>query len=62
MSRIQKAAAAVMALTITLAGAAFVSAPMALADMRTPAFHHAVFVPQAQLVTDVTAAAPSRQG
>jgi len=48
MNRIYKAAAAFMALIITLAGAAFVSAPMALADMRPVAIHQAMTAPCVQ--------------
>lgn len=44
MNRIQKAAAAVMALTITLVGSVSVTAPLALADMHPLARHHATFV------------------
>lgn len=44
MNRIQKAAAAVAAFTITLAGAAFVTAPMALADVQPVAMHQSVSV------------------
>ena len=62
MSRIQKAAAAAIALMITLAGAAFVSAPMALADMRMPTFHQVVSAPQAQLARHPSVAASSRHG
>lgn len=40
MNRIQKAATAFMALTITLVGAALVTAPLALADIRPAALHH----------------------
>lgn len=39
MNGIQKAITAALALTITVCGAAFVTAPMALADMQTAAFH-----------------------
>jgi hypothetical protein len=49
MNRIQKAAAAVVALTITLAGAAFVTAPMALADMQPLAMHQGVSVVVAKI-------------
>lgn len=48
MNRIQKAAAAAMALVITLAGAAFVSAPMALADIHAVPMHQGASVPYAQ--------------
>lgn len=48
MNRIQKAAAAAMALAITLAGAAFVTAPMALADIHTIPMHQGTTVPYAQ--------------
>ena len=48
MNRIQKAVAAVTALTITLLGAAFVTAPMALADMQPTALHQAASVPCVQ--------------
>jgi len=39
MNGIQKAITAALALTITVCGAAFVTAPMTLADMQTAAFH-----------------------
>lgn len=39
MNRMQKAAAAIMAVTITLAGATFVTAPLALANVRSVAIH-----------------------
>lgn len=39
MNRIQKATTAFVALTITLAGATFVTAPLALADLQPAAFH-----------------------
>ena len=42
MNRIQKAAAAFMALSITLVGATLVTAPLALADLRPAASHHGV--------------------
>jgi hypothetical protein len=42
MNRIQKAATAFMALTITLVGATLVTAPLALADIRPAALHHAM--------------------
>ncbi|HEV2271073.1 MAG TPA: DUF4440 domain-containing protein [Steroidobacteraceae bacterium] len=42
MIRMQKAVAPVMALAITLLGAALVTAPTALADMPPTALHHAV--------------------
>lgn len=42
MNRIQKATAAAVALAITLAGAAFVTAPMALADVQPLASHQSV--------------------
>lgn len=48
MNRTQKAVAAVMALTITLVGAAAVTAPIAFADVQSPAFHQALSVPSAQ--------------
>lgn len=48
MNRIQKPVAAVIALTITLLGAAFVTAPMALADMQPIALHQAASVPCVQ--------------
>lgn len=44
MNRIQKAAAAAMSLAITLVGAAFVTAPMALADIHTIAMHQGTSV------------------
>lgn len=62
MIRIQKAAAAVIALTITLAGAAFVTAPMALADMQPLAFHQEVSASHAQLAGHSTVKASSRHG
>jgi len=40
MNRIQKAATAFMALSITLVGAALVTAPLALADLRPAGLHH----------------------
>lgn len=49
MNRLQKAAAAVVAFTITLAGAAFVTAPMALADMQPLAVHQSSFVVLAKI-------------
>ena len=57
MNRIQKAVAAVVALTITLVGAAFVTAPMALADMRPIASHRVMSVPCAPF--NASAQAPS---
>lgn len=48
MNRIQKAVAAFVALTITLLGAAFVTAPMALADMQPAAVHQTVSAPCVQ--------------
>ncbi|MDE2262632.1 MAG: hypothetical protein KGL45_08930 [Gammaproteobacteria bacterium] len=60
MNRIQKATAAVIALTITLAGAAFVTAPMALADMQPRAFHQEVFVLRAKLDGHAAVTAISR--
>lgn len=44
MNRIQKAAAAVVALTITLVGSVCVTAPMALADVQPLAVHQTVAV------------------
>lgn len=44
MNRIQKAAAAVIALTITVVGSVCVTAPMALADTQPLALHQAVSV------------------
>lgn len=44
MNRIQKAAAAVIALAITLVGATFVTAPLALADVHPLASHQAMSV------------------
>ena len=43
MNRIQKAATAFMALSITLVGATLVIAPLALADVRPAASHHGVW-------------------
>jgi hypothetical protein len=40
MNRLQKTAAAFMALTITLVGATLATAPLALADVRPAALHH----------------------
>lgn len=48
MNRIQKAAAATIALAITLAGAAFVAAPMALADIHTLTMHQATSISRTQ--------------
>lgn len=48
MNRTQKAVAAVMALTITILGAAAVTAPIAFADVQSPAIHQALSVPAAQ--------------
>ena len=62
MNRIQKAAAAAIALTITLAGAVFVTAPMALADMQPLAFHQDVSVLRAKLDGHATVTACSRHG
>jgi hypothetical protein len=62
MNRIQKAAAAVMALTITVAGAAFVTAPMALADMQPLALHQEVSALHAQLAGHPTVKVSSRHG
>jgi hypothetical protein len=42
MNRIQKTAAAFMALTITLVGATLATAPLALADVRPAALHHVI--------------------
>ena len=44
MNRLQKAATAFMALTITLVGATLATAPLALADMRPAASHHVTSV------------------
>ena len=44
MSRLQKAAAALIALTVTLAGATFATAPLALADVHALASHRVVSV------------------
>ena len=56
MNRIQKATAAAMALTITLLGAAFVTAPMALADVHSVALHQAMSAPwSAQPESSITA-------
>jgi len=60
MNRIQKAVAAAIALTITALGAAFVTAPMALADMQPAASHH-VSLAYAQPASS-THALGSRQG
>lgn len=42
MNRLQKTAAAFVAFTITLAGATFATAPLALVDLRPAASHHGV--------------------
>ena len=44
MNRIQKLLAAITALTVTLVGAALVTAPMALADMQPVAAHYGMSV------------------
>ena len=51
MNRIQKAAAAVIALTITLVGSVCVTAPMALADVQPLALHQAVSVLDAKVTS-----------
>ena len=55
MNRIQKTAAAFMALTITLVGATLATAPLALAGVRPAALHHVISSlaqsPTASLVT-----------
>lgn len=61
MNRIQKAVAAAIALTITALGAAFVTAPMALADMQPAASHQAASVACAQSASS-TRAPGSRHG
>lgn len=48
MNRIQKAVTACMALTITLLGAAGVTAPLAFASLQPAALHQAQAVPGAQ--------------
>ena len=48
MNRIQKAFTAALALAITACGAAFVTAPMALADMQTVAIHQSTSVASTQ--------------
>lgn len=48
MNRIQKAVAAVMALTITLLGAAGVTAPMAFASVQPTALHQVQTAPGTQ--------------
>jgi len=54
MNRIQKAVAAAMALTITLVGAAAVTAPIAFADVQSSAFHQAHSVSGAQPYSPTT--------
>ena len=61
MNRIQKAASAFMALTITLVGATLVTAPLALADIRPAALHH-VMSSLAQSATVSTGTSSLRQG
>jgi hypothetical protein len=60
MNRIQKAAAAVIALTITLVGSVCVTAPMALADVQPLALHQAVSVLGAKVNTFTTDVMPQR--
>jgi hypothetical protein len=48
MNRIQKAVTAAMAFTITLVGAAAVTAPIAFADVQASALHQAPAVSGAQ--------------
>jgi hypothetical protein len=43
MNRLQKAAAAAIALAITLAGATLATAPLALADIHAQASHRVVY-------------------
>ncbi|HEV7138955.1 MAG TPA: hypothetical protein VGN43_20125 [Steroidobacteraceae bacterium] len=62
MNRIQKATAAAIALTITLAGAAFVTAPMALADMQPLAFHQEISMLRANLAGHPKVMVTSRHG
>ena len=54
MNRIQKTVAACMALTITLLGAAGVTAPMAFASVQPAALHQAQSVSGAQPTIEVT--------
>ena len=61
MNRIQKAASAFMALTITLVGATLVTAPLALADIRPAALHH-VMSSLARSATVSTGTSSLRQG
>ena len=61
MNRIQKAATAFMALTITLVGATLATAPLALADMHPAALHHVVSS-LAQNATPSTGTSSLRQG
>lgn len=51
MNRLQKAAAALIALTVTLAGATFATAPLALADVHALALHRLVSVSYPALTT-----------
>lgn len=62
MNRIQKAAAAVVAFTITLAGAAFVTAPMALADVQPLGAHQSVSVVVAKIDNYYKGVAGRRHG
>jgi hypothetical protein len=62
MNRIQKAGAAVIALTITLVGATLVTAPLALADMHSFALHQAVSGPYAEHNTSSTQTPSLRHG
>ena len=48
MNGIQKAITAALALTITVCGAAFVTAPMTLANTQTTAFHQSTFIAYVQ--------------
>lgn len=48
MNSIQKAITAALALTITVCGAAFVTAPMTLVDMQTAAFHQSASIAYVQ--------------
>jgi hypothetical protein len=62
MNRIQKAAAAAIALAITLAGATLATAPLALADVHGRASHPAVSVSCLAPIGAATSAPHARHG
>ena len=61
MNGIQKAITAALALTITVCGAAFVTAPMTLADMQTAAFNQSASIAYVQQNSSIATSA-SRNG